>query len=116
MKNLLIAFATITLAFTGLNATAAEGEEKTLEGTMSCEKCELGTADKCADALKVAGAEGEEATLYHLEDKEGKRKTEWHQCKGEAMAKVTGVVEDRDGEMFIVVSDLEKSPKKDKEG
>jgi hypothetical protein len=78
-----------------------------MEGTMSCEKCALKTADKCADSLKVASADGEE-TLYHMEDKDGKRRTEWHQCKGEVQAKVTGVVEERDGDMFIVVSDVEK--------
>lgn len=88
--------ATLALSLTGVHA-----EEKTFEGVMSCEKCNLKTADSCADALKVGD------TLYLLEEG-GKRKTSQHQCSGTAKAKVTGKVEERDGKKFIVASKIEK--------
>ncbi|MBL9154998.1 MAG: hypothetical protein JNK37_21130 [Verrucomicrobiales bacterium] len=100
MKNLFIALFGAALAIT-FTATA-QAEEKTLEGVMSCEKCNLKTAEACADALKVGD------TLYALEEN-GKRKTSEHVCSGEAKAKVTGKVEERDGKKFIVVSKIEKS-------
>ena len=98
MKYLTATLFAAAMAFT---IGSAHAEEKTLEGVMSCEKCNLKQADACADSLKVGD------TLYHLEE-DGKRKTKSHQCSGTANAKVTGKVEDRDGKKFIVVSKIEK--------
>lgn len=98
MKYLAITLITAAMAFT---LTSAKAEEKTLEGVMSCEKCNLKQADACADALKV----GDE--LYLLEE-DGKRKTKSHVCSGTVNAKVTGKIEDRDGKKFVVVSKIEK--------
>lgn len=97
MKTLLITLIGAALSFT---LTTAQAEEKTFEGEMSCAKCNLGTAEKCEDTLKV----GE--TLYLLEEG-GKRKTSEHVCTDTAKAKVTGKLEDRDGKKFIVVSKIE---------
>ena len=101
MKHLMIALFGAALAFT-FTTKAQAAEEKTFEGVMMCEKCALKTASACADALKV----GE--TLYSLEEG-GKRKTSQHVCSGEAKAKVTGKVEERDGKKFIVASKIEKA-------
>ncbi len=99
MKTLLIAL--IGTAFALTAAEAGETKKKqTLEGEMSCAKCNLKQADACEDTLKV----GEE--LYLLEEG-GKRKTSEHVCSGTAKAKVTGKVEERDGKKFLVVSKIE---------
>jgi hypothetical protein len=81
--------------------TAAAPAETKLQGVMSCEKCNLGTADACADTLKVGDV------LYRLEEG-GSRKTSQHQCSGTANATVTGKVEERGGEKFVVVSSIVK--------
>ncbi len=93
--------ATLFAAAMAFSFTSAQAEEKTVEGVMSCEKCNLKQADACADALKVGDV------LYHLEQ-DGKRKTKSHQCSGTANAKVTGTIEERDGKQFIVVTSIEK--------
>ncbi|MCB1076305.1 MAG: hypothetical protein KDM64_00640 [Verrucomicrobiae bacterium] len=98
MKYLMTALFGAALAFT---VSTAKAEEKTIEGTMCCEKCCLKTADACADALQADG-------VTYLLEENGKRKTSAHQCSGKANAKVTGKVEERDGKKFIVVSKIEK--------
>ncbi|PAW65521.1 MAG: hypothetical protein B9S38_15150 [Verrucomicrobiia bacterium Tous-C4TDCM] len=96
MKKLTISLFVAAIAFT---LSAAQAEEKTYEGEMSCAKCNLKTAETCEDTLKV----GE--TLYLLEEG-GDRRTSEHVCSGSAKAKVTGKVEERDGKKFLVVSKL----------
>ena len=98
MKHLITILFGAALAFTLTSTQAAE--EKTLEGVMSCEKCNLKTAEACADALQVGD------TLYAIEEN-GKRKTSEHVCSGTAKAKVTGKVEERDGKKFIVATKIE---------
>jgi len=98
MKTLLLSLFGAAVAFTLTTTQAAE--EKTYEGEMSCAKCNLKTADKCEDTLKVGD------TLYLLEEG-GKRKTSEHVCSGTAKAKVTGKVEERDGKKFLVASKIE---------
>ena len=96
MKKLIVSFFGAALAFT---LSAAQAEEKTYEGEMSCAKCNLKTAEACEDTLKVGD------TLYLLEEG-GERKTSEHVCSGTAKAKVTGKVEDRDGKKFLVASKI----------
>lgn len=80
--------------------SSVRAEEKTYEGEMSCAKCNLNTAEKCEDTLKVGD------TLYLIEEG-GKRKTSEHVCSGSAKAKVTGKIEERDGKKFLVASKIE---------
>lgn len=102
MKKLTAILFTAAFAFTLGSVQAGEkGKEVTLEGVMSCEKCNLKTADSCSDALVV------DDVTYHLEEK-GERKTGAHVCSGTSEVKVTGTVEERDGEKFVVVSKIEK--------
>ncbi len=97
MNLLKIALLGTAFAFTSASIGA---DEKTYEGEMSCAKCNLGTADKCEDTLKVGD------TLYLLEEG-GKRKTSEHVCSDSAKAKVTGKLEERDGKKYLVVSKIE---------
>jgi hypothetical protein len=102
MKHLITTLFGAALALTITTAsTSHAAEEKTLEGVMSCEKCNLKTAEACADALQVGD------TLYAIEEK-GKRRTSEHVCSGTAKAKVTGKIEERDGKKFIVATKIVK--------
>jgi hypothetical protein len=96
MKKFLSILALVTLSTLGVRA-----EDQKFEGTMACAKCSLGTADSCADTLKVGDI------VYHLEEG-GKVKTSAHQCSGSAKATVTGKAEERDGKKFITVTSITK--------
>lgn len=100
MKNILLA--TILGSFLTLGAQAADKEEKTVEGTMSCAKCELGTAEACADVVKT-----EDGTMYYLKE-DGNAKTSAHKCSGEVEVTVTGTVKEKDGKNMLKVSEIEK--------
>ncbi|SRR5690606_32511362 len=95
-----ILITTLLASAFALAVSTARAEEKTLEGEMSCAKCNLKQADKCEDTLKVGD------TLYLLEEG-GKRRTSEHVCSGTEKAKVTGKVEERDGKKYLVVSKIE---------
>lgn len=97
MKILKITLLSAIAAFT---LATVQADEKTFEGEMSCAKCNLGTADKCEDTLKVGDV------VYLLEEG-GKRKTSEHVCSDSAKAKVTGKIEERDGKKYIVASKIE---------
>jgi hypothetical protein len=96
MKKLIVSFLGAALAFT---LSAAQAEEKTYEGEMSCAKCNLKTAETCEDTLKVGD------TVYLLEEG-GERKTSEHVCSGTSKAKVTGKVEERGGKKILVASKI----------
>lgn len=89
------------LAVAALSTLSVRAEDQTFEGTMACAKCSLGTADSCADTLKVGDV------LYHLEEG-GSVQTSAHQCSGTAKATVTGKVTERDGKKVITVSSIKK--------
>lgn len=99
MKKLIALLFAFSLSVVSMQAA----EEQNLEGTLSCAKCKLKEAGvtACADVLTVGDVK------YYLEEG-GKVKTSQHQCSGEAKAKVTGKVEDREGKKFVVVSKIEK--------
>ncbi len=92
----------LTILSAGLLALSIgrAAEEKTYEGEMSCEKCNLNQAEACGDTLKV----GE---VVYLVEEAGKRKTSEHVCSGTAKAKITGKIEERDGKKFLVASKIE---------
>jgi len=93
---------TLLAALFVLGGIAQAGEkEKTIEGTITCAKCELGEADACSD---VVTADGEK--YYLMQD--GNAKTDAHQCRGTAKVTVTGKMEDRDGKNYVIVSEIEK--------
>lgn len=99
MKNILLA--TILGSFLALGVQAADKEEKTIEGTMSCAKCELGEAEECADVVKT-----EDGTAYYLKE-DGKAKTSAHKCQGEVEVTVTGTVKEKKGKNMLKVAKIE---------
>src|SRR4051794_11686137 len=83
-------------------ALAASAEEKkavTLKGELTCAKCDLKTAAKCTNAIKVK--EGDKEIVYLLDDKGGKEKYHSEICKSTKPGSVTGTVSEKDGQKYI---------------
>jgi hypothetical protein len=78
----------------------AEGKEQTLKGTITCAKCDLGIATKCATVIKV------DDTVYWF-DKDGNKKYHKDTCMEAKKGKVTGVVSDQGGKKMVKVSKVE---------
>lgn len=83
----------IGLTSIGLLAYAAD-EEKTIKGTITCAKCDLGVAKACATVIK----EGDK--VYYLDAAAGK-KNHGKICKSPAEGSVTGVV-GKDGDKLTI--------------
>lgn len=88
------------LAFTSINASAAD---KTLKGTATCAKCDLGTASKCLNVLQVK--ESGKTVTYLLEGKAGKP---WHKnvCKGSKQVTMTGAVSKKGEDQVFTVTEI----------
>lgn len=82
----------------------AVAEAVTLEGTATCPKCDLGTAEECGNVLQVK--EGEKTVLYQLA---GMVDMDWHKkiCKSSKEVKATGTVTEKDGKKTLVVTKIE---------
>ena len=94
------------LAFAALISApvVAEDKEMTLEGTITCPKCDLGTADKCGTVIKVK--EKDKDVIYTF-DAESNKKYHGDICKEAKPGKVTGKVTKDGDKMVISVTKLE---------
>jgi hypothetical protein len=86
----------------GLASTIAaedkKAESKTLEGTITCAKCDLGIAKDCATVIKVK--EGGKDVIYWF-DKDGDKKNHGKICKEAKEGKVTGTL-GKDGDKLTI--------------
>lgn len=99
-----VAFAALMSAPVAAEDKKDGAKEVTLEGTITCPKCDLGIADKCATVIKVK--EKDKDVIYTF-DAESNKKHHGDICKAAKDGKVTGKVT-KDGEkMFISVTKLE---------
>jgi hypothetical protein len=82
-----------------LGARADEKKAETLKGTITCAKCDLGTADECATVIKVKD------TVYFFDTKGGKQ---YHKeiCKKAKEGTVTGTVSEKDGKKIVTVKEV----------
>src|SRR5262245_18043188 len=95
----------VALALAAIVATAqARPEEKTLKGTITCAKCDLGKETKCATVITVK--EGDKDVIYYF-DKDGHSKYHKPICQASKEGTVTGTVSEKDGNKWITVSKLE---------
>ena len=94
----------ITLvAFVGAPVFADKEEvakEQKLEGKITCAKCDLGTADKCATVIKVGDK------VYYF-DKDGDKKYHAKICTAAMDGTVTGTVKKDGDKMIVTVTKLE---------
>ncbi|MSR54792.1 MAG: hypothetical protein EXS09_16110 [Gemmataceae bacterium] len=104
-----LVFGLALVGFAGFSATAEEPKKKdskeaakevTLEGKITCPKCDLGEADKCATVIKVKDK------LYWF-DTASNKKYHAEICKAAAEGKVVGTVKKDGDKMVISVTKLE---------
>jgi hypothetical protein len=92
------------IAFVSAPAIAEEKEkdakEVTLEGTITCPKCDLGDSDKCFTVIKVKDK------IYWF-DADSNKKYHGDICKAGKDGKVTGKVKKDGDKMVITVTKLE---------
>jgi hypothetical protein len=99
----------VALALAALVTTAQarpdkKGDEKTLTGTITCAKCDLGVEKKCATVIKVN--EGGKDVVYYF-DQKGDKANHAKICKKPTEGTVTGTVSEKDGKKVITVSKVE---------
>lgn len=88
------------LAFVASPTIAAEEKEQELKGKITCAKCDLGTADKCATVIKVGDK------VYYF-DKDGDKKYHGKICTTPMDGTVTGTVKKDGDKMVVTVTKLE---------
>jgi hypothetical protein len=79
-------------------------EEKTLKGTITCAKCDLGLETKCATVVKVK--EGDKDVVYYF-DAKGDKANHKTICTTPKEGTVTGTVAEKDGKKVVTVSKVE---------
>ncbi len=103
MVRILLA-SVLALAFAAFVSAPASAEDKakkeTLNGTITCPKCDLGIADKCGTVIKVKDK------LYWFDAASNKK---YHKdiCKAGKEGTVTGTVKKEGDKMVISVTKLE---------
>jgi hypothetical protein len=95
-----VLFSTLFSAAMAFTAVAADTK---LEGTATCAKCDLGTADKCRAAVVVKGADGKEV-VYLSEANDQAKKLHGEICKAGKAATVEGAVAEKDGAKTISIT------------
>ena len=91
-------------------ATLASAEDKketkevTLKGTITCPKCDLGTADKCATVI-VVKEKGKDVIYWF--DAAGDKKHHGKICKTPTEGTVVGAVSKDGDKMIVTVSKVE---------
>jgi len=81
-----------------------EGGEKTLTGTITCAKCDLKMAQKCATVIKVS--EGGKDVIYYF-DAKGDKANHKQICTEAKEGTVTGKVSKQGDKNIITVSKVD---------
>jgi hypothetical protein len=101
MKSLLTLALSLAVVLALVVAVKAD-EKKTLEGTITCSKCDLKLdTDKCHTVIKT-----KDGTVYYFDDASGK-KNHKKICTSPTDGKVTGTVSEKDGKKIITVEEVE---------
>lgn len=101
MKKL-ISLVILSVAFSGAALYAAE-KEQTITGKAMCAKCELKQAEKCTNAIQVAGKDGK-STTYLMADNKVAKDFHGKVCKGTLEGvTVTGTVK-KDGDKHVITA------------
>jgi hypothetical protein len=82
----------------------ARAEEKTLQGKITCAKCDLGKSDKCETVI-VVKENGKEVIYYF--DADSHKKYHGKVCSEGAEGKVTGTVSKSGDKSVVKVTKLE---------
>jgi hypothetical protein len=107
MKSVLtlaLSVAAVLALVVAVNAADKENKEVTLKGSITCAKCDLKEADKCATVIKVT--EGDAKGVYYFDTKShgaNHKKI----CQGAMDGSVTGTVSEKDGKKIITVTKVD---------
>jgi hypothetical protein len=93
----------LSTIFSAVMALGAYAADTKLEGTATCAKCDLGTADKCRAAVVVKGADGKEV-VYLTEANEQSKKLHGEICDAGKAATVEGTVAEKNGAKTISIT------------
>lgn len=99
-----IALALVAVLALVVSVKAEEKKEVTLKGTITCAKCDLKEADKCATVIKVT--EGDEKGVYYFDAKSHKANHKTI-CQTPMEGTVTGTVSEKDGKKIITVTKVD---------
>jgi len=102
MKKLVLLSSLIVAGF----ASTVLADAQKLEGTATCAKCDLKTADKCQAAVVVTTADGKKET-YLSEPSDEAKALHKEICKGGKPATVEGEVTEKDGHKMIKITKFE---------
>jgi hypothetical protein len=83
---------------------ARDDKEVTLKGTITCAKCDLKEADKCATVIKVE-KDGKDVVYYF--DDSAHKKNHKKICTDPKKGSVTGTVGEKDGKKTIKVTKVD---------
>jgi hypothetical protein len=85
----------------------AENKEVTITGSITCAKCDLKVAEKCATVVKgkLKDTDKEDTVFYF--DEKGNKDNHKTICQGAKAGKVTGTVSEKDGKKIITVTKVE---------
>ncbi|HEX5270204.1 MAG TPA: DUF6370 family protein [Gemmataceae bacterium] len=89
-----------------LSVRAEEKKEVTVTGTITCAKCDLKVADKCATVIKGKAKGSDKEETYYFDEK-GNKDNHKAICQAAKAGKVTGTVSEKDGKKVITVSKVE---------
>lgn len=101
MTKILFKLSLAAFLAVGLAAPGVADETTTVTGKVTCGKCLLKKADGCQNVLVAEGKE------YWLAKSEAASKF-GHVCKGEKLAKATGTVSEKDGQMWLTATSMEE--------
>jgi hypothetical protein len=93
----------VAVVFALASGVRAEEKEKTLEGTITCAKCDLKKANSCATVIKVK--EGDKEVIYWF-DQDSHDKHHKEICEEAKAGTVKGKVKKDGDKMIIAVSEL----------
>jgi hypothetical protein len=94
----------LAVSLAGLQAAEQADKETTLKGKITCAKCELKQAAKCATVIVVK--EKDKDVVYYFDDDSHKKFHDDICTKGKS-GKVTGTVSEKDGKKTIKASKVE---------
>jgi hypothetical protein len=96
-------FGLAALLALSMGLRAQDGKEVTLKGSITCAKCDLKQADKCATVIKVE-KDGKDVVYYF--DQASHKKNHSKICQTPMPGTVKGTVSEKDGKKVIKVSEV----------
>lgn len=100
----ILGFAFVLVTTAQAQEKKKKGKEVTLEGTITCAKCDLGKEDSCMTVI-VVKEKGKDVVYYF--DKKTHKAQHGQICKTPKKGTVTGVVSDMDDKKIITASKVE---------